>query len=581
MRNPLAFLMDDSDDFDTEGYLDPRNIGGFLAETGAGFGRGLSNLVQTGMNDPGDLIEAATGALGEMHPLDQAAIATGPIPGLGDVVGLAADARMYYEEPETRTPGNYALTAAGMLPWVPPAVASVGAMGYLAKQGGRANAPTSREAQRGALGDFEPAEAVTAIDESKMVSTRMPWAKPSSNPPDPHKSLLLADMDALNLPEAEKMRSVVADTIRTYPGMGRLSPDATDAEVMTEFHKFTKDNLLEVYDRMPPEMRDAAKQWYEGANKIRGGLASEYGISDESASAVIAALSPKTDWDKNLSMAERIIDTWSTQKNTPYSAEMSKAGRRRKKEGGFVIAQDRVKRVEGKMLSELDDPNDQATWIRLYDDAHNDGGYVNWNPDGSRGAIARNEGGAASQTGVGNQSFDAIRKAVSVLEDPSARNISEELGGAHKVRNFYNNIENPLSDKFVTSDTHNAAAALGRPLSLKSPEVLSQFGGKGGGSNAYLGMKGTYAPIAEANRAAGAEVGLRPGQMQSVPWVGIRKMFDKQMKTKWGKLESSPTDKIWGAYDRGDITHQEAWDMIEEATGGMAKRKAPYLNPNF
>lgn len=54
-----------------------------------------------------------------MHPMDQAALATIPIPVLGDVTGLAADARMYAQEPEQRNMLNYGLSALGVLPFVP------------------------------------------------------------------------------------------------------------------------------------------------------------------------------------------------------------------------------------------------------------------------------------------------------------------------------------------------------------------------------------------------------------------------------------------------------------------------------
>ena len=54
-----------------------------------------------------------------MHPMDQAAVATAPIPILGDITGAAADARMFYEEPESRTWANAGMSAAGLLPFVP------------------------------------------------------------------------------------------------------------------------------------------------------------------------------------------------------------------------------------------------------------------------------------------------------------------------------------------------------------------------------------------------------------------------------------------------------------------------------
>jgi hypothetical protein len=43
------------------------------------------------------------------------------LPGIGDAAGLMGDASMYATDPSSRTPGNYALSAAGLLPFVPAA----------------------------------------------------------------------------------------------------------------------------------------------------------------------------------------------------------------------------------------------------------------------------------------------------------------------------------------------------------------------------------------------------------------------------------------------------------------------------
>lgn len=59
------------------------------------------------------------------HPMDKLALGTAPIPILGDVTGLAADARMFIQEPESRTPLNFGLSALGALPFVPAMSATV------------------------------------------------------------------------------------------------------------------------------------------------------------------------------------------------------------------------------------------------------------------------------------------------------------------------------------------------------------------------------------------------------------------------------------------------------------------------
>lgn len=55
-----------------------------------------------------------------IHPLDVMAMATTAAPVLGDVLGALSDLRRFVQEPESRTPGNFALSGLGLLPFVPP-----------------------------------------------------------------------------------------------------------------------------------------------------------------------------------------------------------------------------------------------------------------------------------------------------------------------------------------------------------------------------------------------------------------------------------------------------------------------------
>ena len=54
-----------------------------------------------------------------MRPEDKAALWTMPIPIVGDVAGLYADATMYIQDPESRNIANYLLSAAGAVPFIP------------------------------------------------------------------------------------------------------------------------------------------------------------------------------------------------------------------------------------------------------------------------------------------------------------------------------------------------------------------------------------------------------------------------------------------------------------------------------
>lgn len=59
-----------------------------------------------------------------MNYLDRAALVTAPVPVVGDVTGLIADAYMYATKPEERTALNYSLTGAGLAGGLPASVTS-------------------------------------------------------------------------------------------------------------------------------------------------------------------------------------------------------------------------------------------------------------------------------------------------------------------------------------------------------------------------------------------------------------------------------------------------------------------------
>lgn len=86
------------------------------------------------------------------NPLDAAALAVAPVPVLGDVAGLANDLRHYATEPESRTLGNAALTALGVLPFIP-------AMAGVVRGVDTASAASRADAAKGIRLGSDPAAA--------------------------------------------------------------------------------------------------------------------------------------------------------------------------------------------------------------------------------------------------------------------------------------------------------------------------------------------------------------------------------------------------------------------------------------
>lgn len=101
--------------------------------------------------------------------LDTAAIGLSPVPVIGDVLGLAADASRFYNEPESRTPLNFGLAALGLIPFVPPLV-SAGLGKFAQSQGKQLAAPPTGPArnQAGAIVYHGSPHKFDQFDSSKI-----------------------------------------------------------------------------------------------------------------------------------------------------------------------------------------------------------------------------------------------------------------------------------------------------------------------------------------------------------------------------------------------------------------------------
>jgi hypothetical protein len=149
------------------------------------------------------------------------------------------------------------------------------------------------------------------------------------------------------------------------------------------------------------------------------------------------------------------------------------------------------------------------------------------------------------------------------------------MGEGHKIRNFYNNIINPWSERgHTTIDTHAVGAAHLKPYSQEDMEVAHNFGsGNKAGTpspakHAGTGLKGSYAVHEEAYRRAAKELGIQPRELQSITWEGIRSLMGMEKKTP--ELRRQVTN-IWRAHEAGQLTLDQARAKIVEASGGFSK----------
>ena len=70
-------------------------------------------------------------------------------------------------------------------------------------------------------------------------------------------------------------------------------------------------NIIAVYALATSGERVEGMEWYNRANRVAATIASEHGISLETAAGVIAALSPNNRWERNIVDAENVIRAFS------------------------------------------------------------------------------------------------------------------------------------------------------------------------------------------------------------------------------------------------------------------------------
>lgn len=72
----------------------------------------------------------------------------------------------------------------------------------------------------------------------------------------------------------------------------------------------TASHILAVYNLASVADKAQGTAWYATANQIAAGLAEAYGVPHATAAGVIAALSPRNKWERNVADAEALIKTY-------------------------------------------------------------------------------------------------------------------------------------------------------------------------------------------------------------------------------------------------------------------------------
>jgi len=419
-----------------------------------------------------------------------------------------------------------------------------------------------------------------AYSSEKLISQRLPTGATSTE--DPLSSPLVTDT-AVTLQQPEKKLKANFEKVATYPNMPQGFEALEPQEAAEALKEHVVQNLLYLFDKVPEATRERSKLWYVGANKLSQDLADKYELPLESVAGAMAALSPQKDWYQNADLGRRVVEimhnvTRGNEKGMIMDAKMIKMMNTKFKadKPKDKVIMDAIK---GKAFGDLELPAEKAMWLRVYDETYNDRAYPIINPEGTTGKTVKTTKGANAKVAWG--SLSEIGKAITAIESGGdLKVLSDQMGGQNKVRNFYNNIYNPMSENGdVTIDTHAIAAGLLRPLAGDSTEVHHNFGStpdvkkrdalwSGGTSNTSLtGVKGLYGIYADAYREAARQRGILPREMQSITWEAVRGLYSAT--DKGNEQFVADINDIWYKYKKGELDLKGAQDAAIARAGGI------------
>jgi hypothetical protein len=367
-------------------------------------------------------------------------------------------------------------------------------------------------------------------------------------------------------PKKEYLSKLVDKIVQIHPFMSNDLKNASNEEVVEKFINYLYENILFLHDSMDEVDRERTKLWYDGANRLANQWGERYNLPHTSVAGVMAVLSPQKNWFHNISQAERILDIWISRDSLEFTNEMDS------KSSDIFISEKNIalyNEIKGKKFSELTIVEHKAAWARLYDETYNDRFVSVVSPEGLILDEIQEDGTKTRyKTRAGWGSFSEIAKAFQILDNIGDMQIlSNAVGQAHKVRNFYNNIANPNSEQeFATIDTHAIAGATFMPLG--GTETRTTLGLGGSPQAAKVGLLGAYPLYLEAYIRAANDRGILPREMQSITWEQIRTLFTDSKKTKPNLKFAEDTLKLFA---NGEITQNEARQRIISKIGNFTR----------
>lgn len=357
----------------------------------------------------------------------------------------------------------------------------------------------------------------------------------------------------------------------------------TDRGVLTEIAQRQSENIEDMFNTAQQIGTDTSKahsDWYPFVNRWAHEESKADGHPSEAIMAAAAVLSPSADWANNVAWTRTVAQVVANEKNITVSKEWM-AANDLAAQASYKMKQAIHERNNKKLIAEGKEPkeftidkpvigaNDSLIGKRMSDLTPENAAIAMRGAHEAFGKAVHQLGGAAGLGDSKNiatpQSIPNFAKAISILRDPSAKNIDTQLGGNHKVRSFFQNMRDPYNTTSadVTVDSHHMGMALGIPITGTSPIMKRVYDGP---KRAETGLVGTYPITVEATRMATERINKKhgtnytPAQIQSITWEAQRALYDKKIPAMQKAIGEVRT-----LFSQGKITRPEMLARVETA----------------
>jgi hypothetical protein len=450
------------------------------------------------------------------------------------------------------------------------------------------DAPLPGAAGAGTLTEEAAAEhlsraPVEHVGERLLVSPRILGTKGRNFVPAEPGRILTPTVEAA-MEDPEYFTKLAAEA-RKSPMLKPREARLSDKGVVSAFADRGAENIDALFEMAPPGVRTRAGRWYPGGQGIGDTIAKDAGLPVNAGAGAIARLSPGTDWDMNISNAQRLGRWWKafTEADQPFTRQHFNryVDTRRAQAEEWIHAnqltgpklakyQAQVANKIAEVRGYIDHPwselpyEQRAQLVRAHSELSEPQTFARYAPEGHV-VIPEARGVNGEPLTMKWQSYDNLGRVLAMFDDPSDASISTLLGKGHKIRSFFNNLSVPTDPRSLTADVHNVAGTNLRPLGGSASEVLAVQRNIPG--SAQTGIEGTYPLYQAATERAAAARGLVPNKAQSIPWETTRGLFSPAQRRD--EALRAMAEQIWNDYQRGTISLDGAQLRLHDLAGGV------------